>query len=306
MISRIVKRMNKNIDFDIASNPEFLSEGSAVNDFMNPDRIVVGVENHQATAIMKRIYNDYIFPNVPIIFTTLETSEMVKYASNAFLAAKVGYINEIAGICELFKADINIVSKAIGLDKRIGVKFLNPGPGFGGSCLPKDVKTLIKLSSDAGYKPQIIESVIESNNYQRRKTLRMIKNMVGEFQDKTFAILGLSFKSETDDIREAPSIFITKAILNGNGKVRVYDPKAMNNMKKSHPELAVEYCENEYSACEGSDCIIFATEWEQFRRLNFERIKKQSGLPVIIDLKNIFQPKFIKDKGFLYRGMGKQ
>lgn len=305
-IEDILKNANKNVEFDIISNPEFLREGDAINDFNFPDRIVIGTDNEKAAILMKDIYKASIFQNTPMIFTTLETSEMIKYASNAFLAAKISYINEIANICELCGVDVNVVARAMGLDKRIGEKFLNPGPGFGGSCFPKDTKALIKTAKDLGYKPEIISSVMKSNLLQRKRAVQKIINAVGDPENKTFALLGLAFKPETADIRESSSIYIIEELLRVGGIIRAYDPEAMDSMKKLHPELAIKYCADELTACEGSDCIIIATEWEQFRGINFKIIKEIVNKPVVIDLRNMFEPSYIKDNGFLYIGIGRQ
>lgn len=305
-IEDILKNANKKVEFDIISNPEFLREGDAISDFNFPDRIVIGTENEKAAKLMKSIYKASIFQNTPIIFTTLETAEMIKYASNAFLATKISYINEIANICELCGVDVSVVARAMGLDKRIGEKFLNPGPGFGGSCFPKDTKALIKTAKDLGYKPEIISSVMKSNLLQRKKTVQKIINAVGEPENKTFTLLGLAFKPETADIRESSSIYIIEELLRIGGIIRVYDPQAMSNMKKLYPELTIKYCDDELTACEGSDCVIIATEWEQFRGIDFKIIKEIVNKPVVIDLRNMFEPSYIKDNGFLYIGIGRQ
>jgi UDPglucose 6-dehydrogenase len=231
---------------------------------------------------------------------------MIKYASNAFLAAKISYINEIANICELCGADISVVSKAMGLDKRIGDKFLNPGPGFGGSCFPKDTKALIKIGKDYGYKPKIVNSVMETNLLQQKRAVQKIINAVGEAENKTFTLLGLAFKPETADIRESSSIYIIEELLHNGGIIKAFDPKAMNNMKNSYPELAIKYCDDELSACKESDCIIFATEWKRFRDIDFTVIKGIVNNPVIIDLRNMFEPSYIKNNGFLYKGIGRE
>jgi UDPglucose 6-dehydrogenase len=305
-IEKVLKKRKSNIEFDIVSNPEFLREGSGIKDFFNPDRIVIGTESEKAACLMKSIYEDHVFRNTPLIFTNLETAEMIKYASNAFLATKISFINEIANICELCGADIKIVAKAMGLDKRIGSKFLNPGPGFGGSCFPKDINALIKIGEDLGYKPKIIERVMKSNLEQKKRALQMITNIVGEVRNKTFTVLGLAFKAETDDIRESPSIYIIKALLKNEGKVKAFDPKAMENTKKIYPELDISYCEDEYSACQESDCIILATEWEQFGSLDFTSLKSIVKSPVFIDLKNMYEPNDVKAEGFSYKGVGRQ
>ncbi len=256
--------------------------------------------------LMHNIYKPSVFQDTPIISTTIETAEMIKYASNAFLAAKISYINEIANICELCGADVRVVAKAMGLDKRIGEKFLKPGPGFGGSCFPKDTKALIKTAKDLGYTPEIVTSVMKSNLSQQRRAVQKIINAVGEPENKTFTILGVAFIPETDDIRASTSIYIIEELLRIGGKIKAFDPKALNNMKELHPELAVEYCDNTLTACEGSDCIIVATEWEQFRGIDFEIMKGIVKNPVLIDLRNMFEPGYIKDLGFLYIGTGRQ
>lgn len=301
----ILKKANRIIAVDIVSNPEFLREGAAISDFNFPDRIVIGTDNEDAAKRMENIYNTSNFQNTPIIFTTLETAEMIKYASNAFLATKISYINEIANICEQCGVDVSIVAKAMGLDKRIGEKFLNPGPGFGGSCFPKDTKALIKTALDFGYNPEIISSVMKSNLLQLERTVQKIINVVGEPENKTFTLLGLAFKPETADIRESSSIYIAQELLRAGGKIRAYDPKAMQNTKKLHPELDVMYCDDEFTACQGSDCIIIATEWEQFRGIDFKVIKEIVNKPVVIDLRNMFEPGYIKNNGFFYMGIGR-
>ncbi|NLV51083.1 MAG: UDP-glucose/GDP-mannose dehydrogenase family protein [Clostridiales bacterium] len=305
-IDDIIKKTGRNIEFDIVSNPEFLREGTAISDFNFPDRIVIGTDNEKAAALTSEIYELPIFENTPVILTTVETAEMIKYASNAFLAAKISFINEIANLCELCGADVGVVAKAMGLDKRIGEKFLNPGPGFAGSCFPKDTRALLKTANDLGYDPEIISSIMKSNLSQRKKTVQKIINSVGDPADKTFTVLGLSFKPETEDIRESASIYIIEELLSVGGIIRAYDPKAMNNMKKLYPELAVDYCGDALTACEGSDCIIIATEWEQFFDLDFKIIKDIVNKPVVIDLRNMFEPGYIKDNGFMYTGVGKQ
>jgi UDPglucose 6-dehydrogenase len=305
IINLCLKKQKKSVDFDIVSNPEFLREGCAVNDFMHPDRIIIGTENEKSEKLMKVIYNSPIFSNTPFIFTTLETSEMIKYASNAFLATKISYINEIADICEHSGADILVVAKAMGLDKRIGKEFLHPGPGFGGSCFPKDTRALIKQGKNLGCKIEIIEGVLKTNSHQIDLCIQRIKNTTGELKGKTFTVLGLSFKADTADIRESPSINIVEELLNLGGTLKVFDPQAMDNMKKTYPDMNVKYCENEYEACAQSDCIIFATEWGQFREIDFTALKGIVRTPVVIDLRNIFTPSYVKGKGFIYKGVGR-
>lgn len=305
-IKDILLQLEKNIDFDIVSNPEFLREGTAVKDFIKPDRIVIGVETERAEYLMKKIYSKQMFLDIPVIVTNIETAEMIKYASNAFLATKISYINEIANICDLCNADISIVSKAMGLDKRINPSFLNPGPGFGGSCFPKDTKALIGFGRNMGYSPRIIEGVVNVNNTQRVIMFNKIRNALGDLNDKVITILGLAFKPGTDDIREAPSIAIIKLLLENGARVMVFDPAAMENAKLQFPELNLVYCSDAYSACNDSDCAVLVTEWKEFCQLDFKRLKSIMRMPVFIDLRNVYDPEYIKSFGFYYRGVGKK
>ncbi len=238
--------------------------------------------------------------------TNLETAEMIKYAANAFLATKISYINEIADMCDLCNADISIVCKAMGLDNRIGPKFLNPGPGYGGSCFPKDTKAFVKIGKDLGYIPKIIESTVEVNNNQSMIMFEKIKNTIGSLQNKVITILGIAFKPETDDIREAPAINIMKMLLENGVKIKAFDPEAMENAKKAHPDLDIKYCRDIYSACEDSDCIVLITEWEDFTNLDFLKLKSIVRTPIFIDLRNAYMPSFVKNLGFLYKGVGRK
>jgi UDPglucose 6-dehydrogenase len=301
-----LQKANRNAAFDIVSNPEFLREGSAIHDFLYPDRIVTGTDNDKAAAQMKKLYELPIYNNTPFIYTTFETAEMIKYASNAFLASKISYINEIANICELSGADVGVVAHAMGLDKRIGDQFLHPGPGFGGSCFPKDITALIKTAKDLGYEPEIITSIMKSNLSQRKRAVQKIINATGDAKNKTFTVLGLAFKPGTTDIRESSSVYIIEELLRAGGIVKVYDPKAMDNMKQLFPEPVITYCSDELSACAGSDCIILATEWDQFRDIDFKALLGIVNQPVVIDLRNMYDPKYVKDSGFRYIGVGKQ
>lgn len=305
-IKNILRQYKNDIEFDVVSNPEFLREGSAVKDFIKPDRIVIGTESEKALNIMKQIYNTHIILDIPIVTTNIETAEMIKYASNGFLATKVSYINEIANICELCNADVSIVSNAMGLDNRIGPKFLKPGPGFGGSCFLKDIKALIGIGRTLGYTPQIVKSVIRVNYNQRKRMFNKIKNAVGQLQNKTVTILGIAFKPNTDDIRETPVISIIEALLDSKAKVKTYDPQAMENMKKLYPKMDVEYCSDIYSACENTDCIVILTDWEQFGKLDFERLKSIVRTPIFLDLRNMYDPVHVKKFGFAYQGVGRE
>lgn len=305
-IREALDQQEKNIPFDVVSNPEFLREGSAIKDFIKPDRIVLGVETDRAEALMKKLYAAQILLDIPVIVTDIETAEMVKYASNAFLAAKISYINEIANICDLCNADISTVVLAMGLDKRINPSFLRPGPGYGGSCFPKDTKALLHFGRNLGYSPKLIEGVIDVNNTQRIIMFNKIRNALGDLAGKTITILGISFKPGTDDIREAPSIPIIKLLLEAGALVVAYDPAAMENMRLQFPKLNVACCEDIYSACTGSDCVVLMTEWKEFCELDFERLHAIMRTPIFIDLRNIYDPAYVKNFGFYYRGVGKK
>lgn len=293
----------REIPFDMVSNPEFLREGSAIEDFMRPDRVIIGAESEQAIAIMKDIYSALYLIETPFVITTLETSEMIKYATNAFLATKVTFINEVANLCEKVGADVHHVAKALGLDGRIGRKFLHPGPGYGGSCFPKDTRALSKIAREKGYKFRILDSVIEANEEQKKRMVIKIKNMVGELSGKTIAILGLSFKPNTSDIRESSSIAIIKELISMGAKVRAFDPAAIEEAKTIMPE--VEYGEDAYNIADGADALVLVTEWNQFRRLDLLRIKALLKSPIFVDLRNVYDPEHMKKLGFQYCGVGR-
>lgn len=305
-VKDILGRLGKSIDFDIVSNPEFLREGSAIKDFIKPDRIVVGVESQRAESLMKRIYSKQIFLDIPLIVTNIETSEMIKYASNAFLATKISYINEIANICDLCNADITVVAKAMGLDKRINSSFLNPGPGYGGSCFPKDTTALINFGRSIGYSPKIIERAVDVNNTQRFIMFNKIRTALGDLKGKVISILGIAFKPGTDDIREAPSIPIIKLLLENGARVRVFDPIAMENTRLQFPEMDMVYCNDLYSACSDSNCIVLVTEWTEFCNIDFNKLKAIMKSPIFVDLRNVYDPDYVRSFGFYYRGVGKK
>ncbi|MGE5613063.1 MAG: UDP-glucose dehydrogenase family protein [Bacillota bacterium] len=292
------------IDFDVVSNPEFLREGSAVDDFFNPDRIVIGAESERAANTLKEIYREQAAADIPILVTDIETAEMIKYVSNAFLATKISFINEIANICEMLNVNVDKVAEGIGLDRRIGRRFLNPGPGFGGSCFPKDVRVLAGLGRDFGYEPLLLESVLEVNNRQKTRMVEKIKNALGGLEGRRISVLGLSFKPETDDIRESPSLTILSALLENKARISVYDPRAMDNVKKAYPQMDLNYCDDPYSACAGSDCIVLATEWKELTGLDFEKLKSVVKNRVFIDLRNACNPDLVKSHGFYYEGVG--
>ncbi len=306
-IKSIIDKEKKNpVEIDIVSNPEFLREGSAVEDFMRPNRVVLGSDSQRALAIVKDIYRPLYLIETPFVITGLETAEMIKYASNAFLATKISFINEIANLCEAVGADVHQVAKAMGLDRRIGPKFLHPGPGFGGSCFPKDTLALAQLGRDYNSPIRIVETVIEVNNSQKERMVEKIIDLLdGNVKDKTIALLGLSFKPNTSDIREAPSITIVKSLLDKGAKIKAYDPVAMDEFKKLFPETQIQYCEDAYSTAEGSDIVVIVTEWNEFRNLDLKRIKEVVNMPILADLRNVYDPIKVKNLGFKYTCVGR-
>ena len=305
-VGRILEAQQKQLEFDIVSNPEFLREGSAVHDFINTKRIVIGAESEYAISMLKEVYRDQIQCNTPVLVTDIVTAEMIKYASNSFLAAKISFINEIAGICELCGADVMEVARGMGMDSRIGPDFLNPGPGFGGSCFPKDVQALSGLAERYGYVPVILNSILEFNNHQAEKMTMKISNAIDGLEGRKIAILGLSFKPGTDDIRESPAISIIKILLNKKAMISVYDPKAMENMKQEYPDLPLKYCTDAYSACTHSDCVVLVTDWKEFSCLDFRKLKTIVRKPVFLDLRNVYEPSYVRDFGFTYEGVGRK
>ncbi len=304
-LRKIVGRSQReSIDFDIVSNPEFLREGSAIEDFMRPDRVVIGAESQQAVAIMKDLYRPLYLIETPFLITDVPTAEMIKYASNSFLATKITFINEIANLCEKVGADVRMVAKGMGLDGRIGSKFLHPGPGYGGSCFPKDVLALSKISRDKDYDFKILKGVIEANNRQKTLMVEKIREAVGDLNGKTLGILGLSFKPNTDDMRDAPSIEIINALQKSGAKIKAYDSAAMDEAKKVLKDIT--YCDDSYMAIDGADALIILTEWNQFRNLDLEKVKSLLKSPIFIDLRNVYEPNKIKELGLKYVGVGRK
>lgn len=304
-IEKIIKsNLKSNVDFDIVSNPEFLREGSAIEDFMRPNRVVIGANSQQAIAIMKDLYKPLYLIETPFVITNIETAELIKYASNSYLATKISFINEIANLCERVGADVHVVAKGMGLDQRIGPKFLHPGPGYGGSCLPKDTTALLKMAEEHGVKLGIVEAAVEANERQRVLMIEKIKNNFGkDLKGITLAVLGLSFKPNTDDIRDAPSLSIIKGLISSGAKIKAYDPVSMQEVKKIFPD--VKYCKDPYDAIDGSDAVIIITEWNQFRNLDLQRIKKLLKEPYFFDLRNIYDPQKLKALGFKYFSVGR-
>lgn len=297
------KQKEKN-DFDIVSNPEFLREGAAIEDFMRPNRVVIGAESDHAIAIMKDLYSPLYLIETPFVITDIKTAEMIKYASNAFLATKVSFINEIANICERVGADVHMVARGMGLDKRIGPKFLHPGPGYGGSCFPKDTQAIVNIAKEHTYDFEIVKAVIKVNEKQRMLMVEKIKKAIGDLKDKMVGILGLSFKPNTDDMREAPSVSIIRGLQKEGAKIRAFDPAAMDEAKKFLSD--VEYCSDPYEVANNSDALVILTEWNQFRNLDIDKIRDLLKRPILIDMKNIYDPKKIKAAGIRYTGVGRE
>ena len=291
--------------FDVVSNPEFLREGSAVYDFTHPDKVVIGTESPKALKIMQEIYRPLYLIDTPFVMTNPETAELIKYACNAFLATKITFINEIANLCDKVGADVHQIAKAMGLDGRISPKFLHPGPGYGGSCFPKDTEALYHFASTCGYDFKLLKGVISANKRQRELMVEKIKHLLGEdLKGKTIGILGLAFKQNTDDIRESASIDIIKILLKEGAHIRCFDPLAMDNSRKIIPNLT--YCQDEYETAEHCDALVIATEWNQFRNLDLLKIKKLLKSPILLDLRNLYESSQVKVLGFIYEGVGRK
>ena len=303
--SLIDANKKSDVAIDIISNPEFLREGAAVEDFMHPDRVIIGGESAYAIAIIKDIYRPLYLAETPFIITNLETAELIKYASNAFLATKITFINELANFCEKVGADVTVVAKGMGLDPRIGTKFLNPGPGFGGSCFPKDVKALVTQGKSLSSSFKILEAVLEANEKQKLRAIEKLETFLGDISGKTIAIFGLSFKPNTSDVRESPALTIVPELIKKGAKVKVYDPVAMDEFKKSVGDLDVEYFSTPLECAKDSDAVVILTEWNEFRFLDLSEIKKIMRTPVLIDMRNIYEPFIVKKLGFSYSGIGR-
>lgn len=293
------------IEFDVASNPEFLKEGNAVADFMSPDRVVVGVESERAKQLMSKLYKPFLLNNFRVIFMDIPSAEMTKYAANSMLATRISFMNDIANLCELVGADVNMVRSGIGSDTRIGRKFLYPGIGYGGSCFPKDVKALIKTAEQNGYRMRVLQAVEEVNEKQKSVLFEKLqRHFSGDLQDKTIALWGLAFKPETDDMREAPSLILINKLLNAGCKVRVYDPAAMTECRRRIGD-SVCYATDMYDAALDADALMLVTEWKEFRLPSWAVIKKAMRTPVLLDGRNIYEKKEIEELGFTYHRIGK-
>jgi UDPglucose 6-dehydrogenase len=294
--------------FDVASNPEFLREGSAVEDFLRPDRVVIGADSPQAVAILRDLYRPLYLIETPFVVTTIETAELMKYAANGFLAMKIGFMNEMANLCEALGADVHVLAKGLGLDKRVGPKFLHPGPGFGGSCFPKDTRALARLARAHGTPTLLTEATVEANERQKLRMVDKILTVLGvagsdSLAGVTVGVLGLAFKPNTDDIREAPALLIIRELLRRGASVQAYDPAAMQRAAAVLPEVA--YRTDAYRTAEGADAVVLVTEWNEFRNLDLGRLKTVMRRPVLLDLRNVYEPERAIALGFLYDGVGR-
>ena len=292
------------INFCVVSNPEFLREGSALEDFMRPNRVVIGADSPEAIAIMKDLYRPLYLIEAPIVVTDVRTAEVIKYASNVFLATKISFINEMANLCELVGADVQMVSKGMGLDKRIGSKFLHAGPGFGGSCFGKDTAALINIGTEAGYDMKVAKATKQVNEEQRGRMVEKIQSVVGDLKGKTIALLGLAFKPNTDDIRDSPALYLADRLLQAGCTVRSYDPEALEESMKVVPKMVP--CQDAYHTVEGADAIVLVTEWNQFRNLDFKQIRLTVKSPIFIDLRNVYEPERMAEQGFYYVSVGRK
>ena len=297
----ILRYKKKARDFDVASNPEFLREGKAIHDFFCPDRIVIGIESKRAENVLKDIYSKI---DAPMVVTDINTAELIKHACNSFLATKISFINAVGNICEIVGADIKMVARGMGLDKRIGNSFLNAGLGFGGFCFPKDLAAFRRISEKLGYDFNLLLEVEKINNQQKKLLLSKIKENVWNLENKTIGILGLSYKPDTDDIRFAPALDIIRALMKEKVKIKAFDPKAMKNTKEKIKNI--KYCKDPYSVTKDSDCLVIVTEWSEFKKLDFKKIKKLMKQPLVIDARNIYEPAKLKQIGFKYIGMGQR
>lgn len=303
-VEAIIRERRPDAEFDVCSNPEFLREGAAINDFMRPDRVVIGCESDRAREVMRALYRPLYLIETPIVFTTLETSEMIKYAANTFLATKITFINEIADLCERVGADVHDVARGIGLDGRIGRKFLHPGPGYGGSCFPKDTLALVKTAQDFGAPLRIIETVVDVNDLRKKAMAdRIVAACGGSVAGKTVAVLGLTFKPNTDDMRDSPALDIVPALLEAGATVRAYDPEGMDEAARMMD--GIKYGQSAYEAMDGADAVAIVTEWNEFRALDLSRMKQLLKAPVVIDLRNVYDPKDMRAAGFAYTCIGR-
>ncbi len=304
-VARLVRESNPKADFSVVSNPEFLREGAAITDFMKPDRVVIGVESKKAEDVMRTIYQPLYLQETPIVQTDIETAELIKYAANAFLAVKISFINEMALLCDKIGADVVALAKGIGMDGRIGKKFLHPGPGYGGSCFPKDTLALLRIAEEYGQNLRIVGAAVETNNAQKAMMVKKIRDALGGSEaGKTIVVLGLTFKPETDDMRDAPALTILPTLLEKGANIVAHDPQGMSEAKKLLPS-EILYVEDPYAACEGADAVVLMTEWNQYRALDLKRLLSSMNGNVFIDLRNVYEPEDVKKAGFKYVGVGR-
>jgi UDPglucose 6-dehydrogenase len=303
-VERLIRETNPQADVEVASNPEFLREGAAIRDFKFPDRIVIGTSHERTRKVMAEIYRPLSLNQGPLMFTARRTAELIKYAANAFLATKITFINEIADLSEKVGADVQEIARGIGLDNRIGTKFLHAGPGYGGSCFPKDTRALIKIAQDHDVQLRIVEATLGVNDIRKRAMARKVANAVGtSLRGKTIAVLGLTFKPDTDDMREAPSIPLVTGLLDMGAKVRAHDPIGMEQARKELPEI--EYCDDPYLCAKGADALVLVTEWVQYRAMDLGRLRREMAQPVVVDLRNIYRPDEMAAHGFVYESVGR-
>ena len=303
-VARIIRDANPAASFDVASNPEFLREGAAINDFMRPDRVVIGCDSQKGFEVLHEIYNPLYLIAVPFVNTTLETAELIKYAANTFLAVKISFINEMANLCEAVGADVIDLAKGIGLDGRIGKKFLHPGPGYGGSCFPKDTKALLRIAQEHGAAVRIVEAAVEVNEAQKARMVKKIRDALGGSEaGKTIAALGLTFKPETDDLRESPPLTILPSLYEKGARIQCHDPQGMEAAAQLYPDFS--YYDSPYEACRDADAVVLFTEWNQYRALDFEKIKSVVREALFVDLRNVYNPLKMQQLGFDYHGVGR-
>ena len=304
-VERIIREANPEADFDVASNPEFLREGAAISDFMRPDRVVIGIESERAEKLLRELYRPLNLIEAPMLFTGLESAELIKYASNAFLATKISFINEMSMLCEAVGADVHAVAKGMGMDKRIGGKFLHPGPGYGGSCFPKDTQALVRIAQENDTSSRIIESVIEVNAAQKARMIKKVREALGGSEtDKTVGVLGLTFKPETDDMRDAPALSILPPLLEKGAHVKVHDPQGMQEARTLLPD-EVTYCDDHYEVFTDADAVLLLTEWNLYRGLDLIRGNAKMRTPVFVDLRNVYERARMEELGFSYHCIGR-
>ena len=303
-VARVIGEENPQAKFDVVSNPEFLREGAAISDFMRPDRVVLGLDSPAAAEVMKEVYNPLYLISTSFVITGLETAELIKYAANAFLAMKISYINEIANVCEEVGADVIDLARGIGLDGRIGGKFLHAGPGYGGSCFPKDTLALLRIAQENGVAIRSVEAAVEVNIAQKARMVKKIRDVLGGLEaGKTVAALGLTFKPETDDLRDSPALTILPLLHEKGAQIRAHDPQGMEETARQFPDFT--YVDNAYEAADNADVLVIFTEWNQYRALDLQELKSRMKSPVLVDLRNVYNPQQMKEAGFVYVGVGR-